>query len=200
MIFTENWTKEDNKIYRNLIKEGKDPCEYMSMDKLKFHPTGKYIYNFSEYLREMRSLKETDYTIEKTKRGNFVNYTCKFKSDSGNNYVMLFNADIDELSPFPNNIIYHLSFTLENNLSQNDEIFGKSTGLNEPIYIFGRLMYILKEMNTYIKSLNGYSIYVISSDNQRMKIYDNLIGNTLGMTKIEGKSSRYNNHKVFYYE
>lgn len=66
MIFTENWTKQDNDLHRKLNCEKKTHDEIISimgMEKLKYHPSNKYTAKTSSFVIENIKYHKTEPSI-----------------------------------------------------------------------------------------------------------------------------------------
>jgi len=92
-----------------------------------------FVLNGFDKVYEMFNGIETKYKIENIND----DYLITFKTKSDTEYVF-------ELKKEPNTDIYHLSFSLN---GRNIEEYEKLTELNESNEVFGRLSYILKDLN-----------------------------------------------------
>ena len=123
MKFNKDWTKEDNDILRQLLKENKTPDEIVNIigiDKLEKNPNKKYVGKFSQFILNeiFTKPKKTIYSLFQTNSTNFknkINYNAKFNTDSGNEYVLDLVYVEDSISPFPTRPMYNISFTIKIN-------------------------------------------------------------------------------------
>ena len=223
MEFNKNWTKDDNDILRNFIKEGKSISyirDYFGNDKLFYHPTKKYylsnktaciptfknnISDFSGFINEIKYEElRTDFTIDFEESKHFedqFNYLYKFQTNSGNRYVVDFIYLLDTIGPFQNKDIYNISFTLEINRNmKTPSDYEKQTALDETHEIIKRLIFIFRDFdNRFGKGC----IYLIgeTSDNRKTKWYRNLINDTFSnVRETIGISSFTNGLNAYYYE
>ena len=208
MEFTENWTKENNDFYRSLIKEGKsiDEIEQIMGDKLKYHPKGRYTYNFSSFvLNEIKYNREKKghYFINKESDlfENEYNYEYILKTDS--DYIVSFIYCKDTIGPYIDTDLYNFSFTIEEQYEKDFEIYEKPTGKGEQLEIMRNLISIFEEFNKYIVNIKKSKVvYVIGETEYPRKInfYRDAMKNSFDIIETEGESSFNNGKNVYYYE
>jgi len=212
MIFNDNWTKLDNDFYRQLIREGKsidDIIRIIGMDKLKYHPKGRYLSSFSDFLiKEIKCTpEETRFKMEIKDSEHFKNesdFQSTFKTKSETTYIIDFVYMKDTIGPFPNKDLFNLSFTTLYQHDLNDEIiYENPTNKNEHIELMKRLIYIIEKFDVYIRQLKKEVIYFIGQTNDTKKInfYRSVIKDSFdNVEEIEGESS-FNKLKYgFYYK
>lgn len=223
MKFNKNWTKEDNKKLLNLIKEGKSVDyinDYFGNDKLFYHPSKKYyisnksapvpifkkkIDDFSGFINEIKYNElKTDFIVDFEKSEHFsdeFNYIYKFKTNSGNKYVVDFVYLQDSIGPYANCNIYNISFTLETNRDlSNYKDYEKTTLLNEEHEIIKRIIFIFKDFDN---RFGNNCIYMIGETEDKRKItwYRTLIKDSFeGIKETIGDSSFTNGLNAFYFE
>ncbi len=223
MDFNTNWTKEDNNKLRYFIKEGKSPDfirNYFSNEKLFYHPTKKYyqsgksaaiptfkdkIKDFTGFINEIKYEElKTDFIVDFEKSKHFddqFNYIYKFQTNSGNKYVVDFIYLIDKIGPYPNTIIYNISFTKEENRNIFDyKDYEKQTNLNEGHEIIKRLIFIFKDFN---KKFGNNCIYLLGETEDKRKVnwYRELIKDSFdNMKETSGISSFTNGLNAYYFE
>ena len=194
------WTKEDNKKYRALIKEGKsiDEIKEIMGDRLKFNT--KFISNFSNFIMEeisysskntIYSLKFSQSTIDISKQ----NYQAHFSSNSGENYIIDFIYIKDNIGPYANKDCYNVSFTLLNNHSNDSDKYEQLTNKNELHDVLSRVLFIINEIcdNYNISTL----IVGLTKNEIKNRIYLEMI-NCMKKTFTLGKSSINNELNVYY--
>lgn len=222
MVFNKFWTKEDNFLYRKLIKEGKDDNyikDYFSMDKLFYHPTKKYtkgksasiptfkikINDFSGFINEIKYTElKTDFIIDWEKSKIFTdefNYNYIFQTNSGNKYIIEFIYIKDTIGPFPNKNIYNISFTLLTNRNLDNYIeYEQKTYLNEQHELMKRIIFIFNDFNN---RFGNNCIYLLgeTEDIKKINWYRNLIKNSFdNITEMEGVSSFTNGLSAYYFK
>lgn len=219
MNFNKNWTKEDNDLLREFIKDNKSSDyirEYFTNDKLFYHPNKKYyqsnksclpifkntIKSFDGYINEIQYTElETDFTydFENSKQfKNEFNYIYKFKTYSGNKYVVDFIYLKDKIGKYKNEDIYNISFTtLENRNIDNYKDYEKSTFLKEEHEIIKRLIFIIKDFNKRF----GNNIYLIgeSEDIRKTKWYLSIIKDNFDNIEVTKDVSSFTNNLDAYY-
>ena len=216
------WTKEDDKQYKKLVKEGKNFNEIQKImgSKLKEHPrkfknnNGKlYIHNYTEFIYEMIYTPLVTVYKEFISDSSFNNKNIQywFETNSGQKYVLEFIHFIDNIGPYSNRNLYNVSFTTkeqyemsekETNISLKEFIYENPTGLNEYGEVIQRVIYLFKEFHKNYGQKN-LAIYVIgiTEDPIKIKYYLNLINDSIpGISKIEGKSSINKGKNVWYFE
>lgn len=194
MEFNKNWTKKDNDLMREFIKENKSVDyirEHFGNDKLFYHPSKKYYYsnksclpifkkikNFDGYINEIQySELETDFTYDFEKSKQFkdeFNYIYKFKTNSGTKYIVDFIYLKDNIGIYKNKDLYNISFTTEENRNLTDpDKYEKITFLKEEHEIIKRLIYIINDFNKRF----GNNIYLIgeTEDKRKIKWYKSII-------------------------
>lgn len=218
MKFNKNWTKEDNDILRNMIKENKsvdDIRNFFGNDKLFYHPTKKYyhsnssvlprfnrIEDFNGFINEIKydSLK-TDFVKDFSDSENFLNefdYKYTFQTNNGNRYIVDFIYLRDTIGIYKNRNIYNVSFTIEN--QRNKTEYEKETNLNEQHELIKRIIYIFKDFHNYY---SNDSIYLIGETVNIKKInwYRDIIRNSFkNVIETEDISSFTNGLKAYYFE
>jgi hypothetical protein len=189
MEFNKYWTKEDNNLLREFIKESKSVNyirDYFGNEKLFYHPSKKYyqsykngsiltfknkIDDFSGFLNEIRYNElKTDFQIDFEKSPHFkneFNYIYKFQTNSGNRYVVDFVYIKDNIGIYKNRDIYNISFTLEKNNSKDYE---KLSFLKEEHEIIKRIIFIFKNFNN---KFGDKCIYLIGEMEDKRKILQN---------------------------
>lgn len=218
MEYNEYWSKEDNKLMRKMIKDGKSPNDiilFFGEDKLNHHPEGKYnkgggkfdfnnIKRYDEFLNEIKmSVRDVVFNIKSDKSLDFnylLNYHVFFKSNSDTEYVVDIICFNDNVSPFPNYPLYNISFTTKEQYDTPE--YETVTNKNESIEILGSIINIFRVMDINIKNNIKNPIYVIGETNDIKKInfYRNIINDTLPeYIEIKGKSSINNGKDVYYY-
>jgi len=213
MEFTKDWTKEDNKILRDLIKEGKTPFQIVDIigyDKLRKSPNKKYVGKFSEFiLNEIYAKpKETVYKLHQEVSKCFpdnIDYIIKFKTNSEQEYILSIVYVEDKISPFPGESMFNISFTIKEHYDiMNYLKYEKETNRGEIIEITKRLIYIMNDMDILIKNRVTTPIYIIGeTDNpQKINFYRNIIKNSIiDFEEIKGKSSiNLGKGSYYYYE
>jgi len=213
MIFNKDWTKEDNDFLRELIKEGKTPKEIVSIigyDKLNKNPMSKYVGKYSDYILNNIFIKpkETVYELNKIQspfKGEYNDYKIEFKTESNNYYIMDLICHSDIKTPFPNRLIYNISFNIKKQYNlKNNDIYNMETNKDELLEIMEKSIFILNDVNTLIKNKIKNPIYLICEieNIQKIDFYKNIIKNSLkSVIEVESDYS-YNNGKLcyFYYE
>ena len=224
MIFTKNWTKDDNKKYRQLIKEHRDVKEIidiMGIDKLKYNPNGSFtsgegiIKNFKNFLTEIvytEKFTKFNLSVEKSKFFNNQNdYTFHFKTDNNNDYVFDFIYFKDHIGPFANRNLYNLSFTTLKQKKQIEfiedykiaaNIYNIPTGKNEQHDLIKRLIYLFNHFHEhYGKSQDVIYIIGETEDPRKTSYYINLIKSSFdNVVDTIGESSINNDLPVHYFE
>lgn len=120
--------------FEHFIKFQKENNTYYLDKKNKYYvysPSKETILNGFEKVNEMFDGIETEYELQKTNNG----YLILFLSKSGNEYRF-------DLLQEPNTNIYHLAFSLLKNAEYHE-----LTNLNESNEVFGKLSYILQDLN-----------------------------------------------------
>ena len=223
MIFTDKWTKEDNNLYRTLIKERTSVdniIKIMGLDKLKNYPNGTYstrysLGNFKDFVKNeiVYSDKITDFDLKVSKSNYFDgnDYSFLFKTDSGVEYILEFVYYNENAGNFVNRNLYYLSFTtsaqkyLSDTVSDDikkTEVYEETTDNNEIHEIIKRLIYIFKHFHKYYGKLEDV-IYVIGETDNPKKInfYRDLIKSSFDNFKeYSGESFINLNKTVYYYE
>jgi hypothetical protein len=210
MKFTEDWSKKDNDKLRQLIKEKKTINEIISiigLEKLKNNPKQKYVGKFSDFiLNEIFSTpKKTLYSLYQNYSNIFkdkLNYTATFNTDSGEEYILNLIYVEDLNSPFPNEPMYNISFTIKNQYDLLDYLkYENETNKDELLEIISRLIFIITDIDNLIKNKYPNIIYIIGeTDNlQKINIYRNIIKNSLNYKELKGKSSINLGKPVYYY-
>ena len=118
-------------------------------------PAKSFVLNGFKPVNEMFDGIKTEYIITNIND----DFQIFFISDSGNEYKF-------DLKKEPKTNIYHLSFSLKD---RNDEEYEKLTNLNESNEVFGRLSYILKDLNDKL-DVDEYCIGA-TGDLKKDKIY-----------------------------
>lgn len=222
MKFNRYWTKEDNDLMRQLIKEGKDVDYIMNYfgEKIKYHPKGKYNHNymkpFFDYLSEIKiNPIETPYEIRtmssffyKNKKDHIIRFPSNMVF-----YVLYFMYfEIDNLPT------YNIFFTTENQFDQyilkfenytkkgyvkEDEfddlknIIEKETYYNDIYSIMKRLSFIIFD---YHKNLKEKYFSIGETDNKiKIKLYRNIIKDSFENIN-EFEIVDKNENKYFVYE
>ena len=222
MVFTSDWTKQDNDKYRSLIKERKsvdDIISIMGLEKLKHKPNGSYCYggvlkNFGEFLNEITYTEkwtEISLNVKKSKYFKGDNYEFYFKTDNGNEYVFEFVYYIETVGPFIGYNLYNLSFTTKQQKEVSDKIkndtiktniYEQITDRNESHEIFKRLIYLFRHFHTYYGKRQN-SIYVIgeTTNSKKINYYRNSIKSSFDdVIETKGESSINLSKDVYYYE
>jgi hypothetical protein len=223
MEFNINWTKEDNDKLRSFIKEGKSPefiRNHFGNDKLFYHPSKKYhqsgkssaiptfknkIEDFTGFINEIKYEElKTDFIVDFEKSKYFenkFNYIYKFKTNSGNRYVVDFICLNDNTGPYPNKDIYNVSFTIEDNRNlSNYKDYEKQTNLNESHEIIKRLIFIFRNFD---EKFNKEHIYLLGETEDKRKInwYRKLIKDSfIDVKETIGDSSFVNGLEAYYFE
>jgi len=223
MIFTEEWSKDDNKLYRKMIKEKKSISEIVSiigLEKLKNKPNGYFssggvLKNFNNFLINeiVYTEKYTEFNLNRKKSKYFdgYDYIFTFKTNSLIDYVFEFVYYIDTIGPFAGFNLYNLSFTTLNQKILSDvisddkiktDIYEKPTEKNELHELMKRLIYIFNHFYNYYGRIEN-SIYVIGEtlNPQKMNFYKNLISSSFeNIDEIKGDSSINSGLPVYYYK
>lgn len=222
MEFNKNWTKEDNKKMREMIKMKISPDkinEFFGNDKLFYHPNKKYynssksslpsfkekIFDFSGFINEIKyEPLKTDFIYDYKKSDHFkdeFDYIYRFQTNSGNRYIIDFIYLNDNIGPFPKRDIYNISFTLEENHNLSNHIdYEKQTLLNESSEIVKRIIFILQDFNM---RFGEKCIYLLGEtvDKRKINWYRNLIKDSFNNVKETiGISSYTNGLTAYYYE
>jgi len=221
MKFNKHWTKSDNDLMRQFIKEGKSPIDirkFFGNDKLFYHPTKKYydsgksgsipsfknkILNFEQHINEIvyNELK-TDFIKDWNESKHFpseFDYNYTFQTNSGNRYILDFIYLKDDIGLFKNRNIYNISFTLEKqrNLSDYKE-YEKNTMLKEQHELIKRIIFIFKDFHkNYVQNC----IYLLghTENIQKIKWYRNLIEDSFTKIKETVNISSFTNGLPAYY-
>lgn len=223
MIFTDKWTKEDNKLYRTLIKEHTkvdDIIKIMGLNKLKNYPNGTYstrysLGNFDDFVKNeiVYSDRFTNFNLKVSKSNHFDgnDYSFVFKTDSDIEYVFDFVYYNEINGDFINKNLYYLSFsTLEQKIISDTisddikktEAYEETTDNNEIHELIKRLIYLFKHFYNFYGKIEN-AIYVIGeTDNiQKINFYRDLIESSFDNVKeYIGKSFINLNRNVYYYE
>ena len=200
MKFNDNWTKEDNDLYRKLIKENKsisDIISIMGIDKLRKNPKGKFISNFSKFMLEeigfsrKNVIFSLDFSVSRLNISK-QNYHVKFKSKNQNDYIVDFFYMKDNIGPYKNQDCYNLSFTLAQNYNISDnDIYELETNKNEEFDVLSKILFIVDQITeTYkIKIVivgltkndvkNQMYLYMIKSMNKEYILGESSINNGL---------------------
>ena len=196
MKFNDNWTKEVNDKYRQMIKEKKSMDEIREYfgDLMKCHPEGKFNHNILSYGRYLSILNEIKFYP------NYINFgfnyfsSKRFKDKNDihcffniNNveYVLILEYLIENNSSFKNQVVYNIFFTTKeqydifDNITKNisaeeieekflelQEITEKETNKGDIIKIFNALSYILLKILSELEN----KIYMISETTNIKKI------------------------------
>jgi hypothetical protein len=223
MEFNKNWSKEDNDKLRSLIKENKSAeyiRDFFTNDKLFYHPSKKYylsnksapiptfknkIEDFTGFINEIKYQElETDFQVDFEKSKQFTNdfnYYYKFQTNSGNRYIVDFIYLKDKIGPFPNQDIYNLSFTLEENHNLlNYKDYENPSMLEEQHELIKRIIFIVKD---FYNKFGNKCIFLIgeTEDKRKIKWYRNLINDSFNnVIETEGVSSYTNGMKGYYFK
>lgn len=217
MKFNENWTKDDNDKLRQMRiekKSTKEIVDFFGMDKLEYHPDGKFNYggvptpfsiykSMNSFINEM-VVSELDtyfksYKSDSKRVIGDYDYLNIFKTNSDTTYILEIETVIDKVSPFPDKTMYNISFTTK---EQFYDSYEEETGKHEMIELLKRLIFIIKKIDIEIKSYNKNPIYIIGDTNntKKIKIYRNVIENSLPeYIEIKGESSINNGKYCYYY-
>lgn len=223
MNFNEHWTKEDNNLYRKLVKERKTPDEIISImgiEKLKHKPNGYYssggiLKNFNNYLKEIvYTEKYTTFNLNVQRSKYFKdenNYIFTFKTDNNFEYVFEFIYYKDSVGPYVNYNLYNLSFTSleqknKSDLIDNDklktEIYEKPTDRNEIHDLIKRLIYIFNHFHNYYGKRQNAIYFIGETENlQKIIFYRDLIKSSFkNVIETKGDSTINLNLPVYYFE
>ena len=153
MIFTENWTKKDNDFHRSLIKEHKSVNEIikiMGMEKLKYHPKGRFLSpNMSDSVicEIEKSRKNTPFLsriMNILKSNKKLNHHAEFFTESKNKYIVDFIYIKETIGPYKNKDCYNLSFTISGQYDlSNSFIYNKTTNKNELFEVLSKLLFVV---------------------------------------------------------
>jgi len=142
--------------------------------------------------------KYTEFTI----KINNNDYVISFNTDSGNEYIFNFFYDEeDSLSPYKNNTLFHIGFTLKTQYNNTD--YENKTNLKEQIELMSRMIYIFCQVHTEIISLKYLDvIYVIGeTEDKKLNYYRDAIKNSFdNVSELKGKSSEYEEKDAYYYK
>jgi hypothetical protein len=206
MKFTEDWTKEDNDKYRQLIKEKKSISEIISIfgiDKLRKNSKGKFISNFSDFLlKEIKfSAKNVIYSLEFQKSlldNTKTNYVAHFKSDKNNEYIVDFIYIKDNIGPYTNEDCYNISFTILDQHDISDEdIYERETGEDEVLNILPMILFIIDDICKVFKI--KILIVGLTKSDVKNQLYLDMI-KSMNKKYILGASSINNGNDVYYIE
>ena len=207
MIFNENWTKLDNDLMRQMIKEGKskdDIINFFGEEKVKYHPTKKFstksVLPYKLFLNELKINPERTYFESNRQVSNIDpskdNYLLTFKV---NNHKYIIELDFMIDSGIES---YNIFFTTdESNESFYDElekiriekgddyiltidelnrirkIAEKETNYHELIPLMKKLSYVLYSFSPNI--LNKYPNMLFSLSDTENKVKINLYRNII---------------------
>lgn len=205
------WAKEDSYKFRQLTKEKKTPdeiIEFFGRTKLLENPKRKYVGVFSNFiLNEIyMTPKETVFNLKVDKSKHFknkLNYKAEFKTSSNNEYILNLEYVEDSISPFKKDPMYNISFTIKEQYDITDySKYEKETNKGEIIELTKRLIYVIKVIDTIIRTEIENPIYIIGiTDNQqKINFYRNIIKDSIKDYKeILGKSSINLGKDAYYY-
>jgi hypothetical protein len=238
MEFNEHWTKSDNDLMRQMIKEHKSSTEiinFFGRDKLKYHPKKKFIgrgglpnfdiinqqirskkinklqeicrlKKYGEYIKEEIKIhpKYTTYDLKRKFSDEYptkYDYLAEFKTDSQTDYMLNLTYIEDNISPFPNQPMYNISFTTKEQYNTNE--YENETHKNEVIEVMKRIVYILLDINDLIiRRYFPNPIYILGeTDNpQKINFYRNIMKDSLpNYEEIKGKSSINDGKDAYYF-
>jgi len=220
MEFNEKWSKHDNDIMRNMIKEGKttnDIIDYFGIEKLRNHPN-KFKYGgvlpYEQYINEViihpervfYSINQRPSLLNKDK----YDYLLSFYTKGISYVIILFYSIIegieshiisfttkeqfDEYSDYIDNI--NGEQTTDDTLKLID-IFEKTTNYNDIYKLMKNISYVL--FNFLEKNEEEITLSILEgNDKRRINLYRNIIEDSF--VNLKEYEIITNDKKLFYYK
>jgi hypothetical protein len=200
MEFNEHWTKKDNDLMRQMIKEKKSTDEIINFfgeDKVKYHPKGKFSYGkvlpYKSFLNEIKIRpEEVHFDINRQKSpidNTKYDYMLTFDINEHKYLIILFyhiNNNIESYNIFFTTMIQYIKYqeyisqiskgkdedyTLSKEEFKNvTDILEKETEYNELFPIMKRLSFVLFSFSPTIFFHHPHMLFSLSNTNHPVKI------------------------------
>ena len=221
MVFNEFWTKKDNDLMRQMIKEKKstdDIINFFGKEKIGHHPQKKFACGgalpdftymninkfFINEICDKPELSIFKLNVESSKLyKNKLNYNTILRTKDNSECNIIFTYIEDGKSPFPSSPMYDISFVLSEqyytiNYNEYENLINK----NELIVLMRRLIYTINQIDLVIKKEISNPIYItkLTDSNNKTNLYRNIVEYALlGYVNIRGESSINKNKDAYYY-